>query len=318
MMNHTRTHLARLSALSVLIASGLAIAAPPAPPVRPTPPTSPDAPLRGPSVEDRAVPGVTPTFGEMEDKRMRAARVPMRVFLAAIRSLDAQDTPESLRLTPAQQEELASIETELRTAMRTMARDRKQNAQRPEPGERMRNRGPRPDADDGGDAPAQNERRRERVRRGDRAGAPAPEGMDDMRIMEGQRRERLERAMNAEASPEIEAVRVRAWAMLDEAQQDLVRAEIDIKMEEIRAEREARRGEGKPELSDENAPARERGRAVRQRLNQMSPEEILQRIDQLPPERRERALERFRRYLEEQEAADKPAPDMDEVEVPAP
>ncbi|MCA9283323.1 MAG: hypothetical protein KDA30_14935, partial [Phycisphaerales bacterium] len=91
MTKRTQRTLTRLSAFSVILAAGLAIAAPPTPPA--------DAPLRGPRVSDRDVPGHTAKFGEMDDKRMRAARVPMRVFLGSIHMLATDEAPEHLRLT---------------------------------------------------------------------------------------------------------------------------------------------------------------------------------------------------------------------------
>ncbi|MCA9282825.1 MAG: hypothetical protein KDA30_12350 [Phycisphaerales bacterium] len=341
MTKRTQRSLTRLSALSVIFAAGLAIAAPPSAPPG-APPT--DAPLRGPRVDDRDVPGHSANFGEMDDKRMRAARVPMRVFIGAIHMLATDEAPEGLRLTAEQDEQIKAIGEELREATRALARERERggaargDGEQPERG--ARNRAPRPDAAEGSDgAPPARDRARPNRRgpggpgaQGDemvpegnppqrrRAGRPAPDQVapEDMADREVMRREMAQRMMDFEPPQEIEALRVRAWEVLTEPQQEFVRAEIDRKMEEIRAEREARRDgrEGvEPGAAPQGAPGERR---MRDRMGQVSPEEILKRIEQLPPERRERALERFRRYLEEQESADKPAPDMDEVDVPTP
>lgn len=320
MMNHPNARLRRISALAVLLAAGAAIAAPPAP----SEPS--DAPLRGPRVQDRDVPGHTAKFGEMDDKRMRAARVPIRIFMASVKDLTSEETPAELRPTGAQQESIDAIEKEMGELQRSMMRQRRaaQGERGPDaavpgrPGappapddqQRPRQRPQRAqDADGMAPEGAPGPQRRQRVGPGAQDGAP-PVGDD-------KRRARAQEMMNFEPPPEVEALRVRAWEVLTEPQQEFVRERIQLRMEEVRARMQDRAGKGAPDAGPDgdNNPRADR---LRQRAQQMSPEEILALIEKLPPERQARALERFRRYLEQEMSADKPAPEMDEVEVPAP
>ncbi len=329
MMNRSVQHFVRLTALSVMFAAGLAVAAPPSDPNTPPPHRQPsDAPLGGPRVHDRDVPGHTAKFGEMDDKRMRAARVPIRIFMASVKDLTSEETPAELRLTGAQQESIDAIEKEMGEFQRSMARQR-----------RAENGGRAPDAKAPGrpDAPDQ-QRARQRPQRAQDADGMAPEGAPGPQrrqrvgpgvqdgappVADDKRRARAQEMMNFEPPPEIEAMRIRAWEVLTEPQQEFVRERIQQRMEEVRARMQERTPDGAPAAGPGPGAGPEgdqnpRAQRLRERAQQMSPQEILALIEKLPPERQARALERFRRYLEQEMGADKPAPEMDEVEVPAP
>jgi hypothetical protein len=77
-------------------------------PDNPPPPRPMDAPLGGPSVHDRDVPGVAGSFGDDTDgqKRKMANRIPPRVMRQALGAIMGEDAPEDIRATPEQREKI--------------------------------------------------------------------------------------------------------------------------------------------------------------------------------------------------------------------
>lgn len=74
---------------------------------------SEDAPLAGPTVESRELPGVREEYVESETSRAfgAAQRVPLQPFLQGLRELNTEETAAELRLTP---EQTAEIRDEVR------------------------------------------------------------------------------------------------------------------------------------------------------------------------------------------------------------
>lgn len=87
-------------------------------------PDDPTQLLRGPSVEDRDVPGVTEMFGEpprpgaQQQGQRREQPIRFQVFMKAMRALGDEDTPERLRPTPEQVEEVRAIARDFGKEMR--------------------------------------------------------------------------------------------------------------------------------------------------------------------------------------------------------
>lgn len=208
-------------------------------------------PLSGPKVESREVPGVDGQFGEGRRDKMRSGeRVPTRMFMGAIRSLESPETPEDLRLTDEQRDEIRDIAEEFRGAMqafRAEHRDELQALRDEAPG--RGGQGARGRADRGqrqGDGPPPNARGQGGPNgRGPRGGdAPPPpppgngadEGAPPPRPSPEQR-ERMAEIMKD--APKAEPYHTRMWAVLSEAQQVVVRERLE------KAMAEGPRGEGR-------------------------------------------------------------------------
>jgi hypothetical protein len=72
------------------------------------PPPPMDAPLGGPSVRDREVPGVAPRFGDDAggERRRMANRIPPKAMRQAMTVIMDEDAPDDLRATPEQRERI--------------------------------------------------------------------------------------------------------------------------------------------------------------------------------------------------------------------
>jgi len=79
-----------------------------------------EPPLRGPQVVDRMPPGSQSRFGGEEGgrDRMEQARIPHDLYLRAVLSLDAPETPEHLRLTEGQRLRIQELQEAFRRDMR--------------------------------------------------------------------------------------------------------------------------------------------------------------------------------------------------------
>ena len=98
-------------AMCLVISAGLACVAS-AQQDRPAPPAEGEKPvLRGPRVGGERPPGVREEFGgeKMGRDALPANRAPMREFLAAMMVLDGEDTPDPLRLSEQQHEQLREL-----------------------------------------------------------------------------------------------------------------------------------------------------------------------------------------------------------------
>src|SRR5258705_2286297 len=66
--------------------------------------------LKGPEVKDREVPGVRDRFAEGEaGKFMQRERMPLPVFVDALKVLTATDAPADIRATPQQEETVRGL-----------------------------------------------------------------------------------------------------------------------------------------------------------------------------------------------------------------
>lgn len=201
-----------------------------------------DAPLKGPQVKDRNVPGGKSKFGEGEKQRREGRPEPI-LFMAAIRGLGAEETPENVRASSDQVEKARAIFDEFREAERSYrdehAEEFRTLREQAGMGEMRRGRG-------GDDAGQPGERRR--PSREDRKEAKA-----DLTPEQQAAREKL-RELN-EKGPKFDDYQTKVWALLSAEQQTFVKG----RMEEIRKEVEAARAEGRrPNIGGmEERPRRE-------------------------------------------------------------
>jgi Spy/CpxP family protein refolding chaperone len=291
-----RTVAPRLIAAALLATAGFAFAPALAQPA--DEPDSPEAVLGGPEVEDRDAPGAA-TFGEpeMASREAREQRVPHRVFMGAIRGLASPEAPVGLELSDDQKSQIRAIEREHRDARRAFMRDhadelRALRGDRPPRGERGQ-RGERRGRDAGDGDPLSDPRRRPRGERGEAGGEDA----QALRDLMGR-------------GPDPTDAHTRIYALLTEEQRAFVddeierhRSEIDERIGRRKAEGLAERGLGRGGLAD------------------VDPETIRRRLEQLPPEVRQRVLQRLERVIDrelESAAPPPPPPSIDEVDVPPP
>jgi hypothetical protein len=224
-------------------------------------------PLSGPKVESREVPGVDDQFGEERGDRMRAReRVPTRMFLGAIRSLESPETPEDLQLSDEQRDQIRDIAEEFRGAMQAFRAEHREELaalrEKAPPGARGRGDGARRQGD--GPPPNQNGQRRGqgppdgRGPRADNAppppaprGAEAHDGPPPPPPPNAEARERLAELMKD--APKAEPYHTRMWAVLTEAQQVVVRERLDKELAD-RPMDGARRARGGPDSPDGRRP----------------------------------------------------------------
>ncbi len=229
--------------------------------------------LRGPSVDDRNLPGDRTRFGEpMETPRpgAMARPVPFRLFLAALRTLES--SPE-LTLAPEQSAAIRTIVEELQAEQRSFRREH---------GAELRELRWAAQLGD--------------QRRRGQGNAPRDAVSEEAQSA----RERLRELQRM--APGGGTHQARVWAVLDEPQQEHVRAEI------ARRQAEGDRDRLRERYGD--APAPSAG------SDDLRWEQLRARIDALPPERRERVLDLLSRVLDRAEGASPPPPAMDSVDVP--
>lgn len=307
-------------------------------------PTSP--PLRGPSVEDTSIPGTARAFATSADMagpqtRMLNREVPMGDFLAAIRSLGAPETPEDLRLTPAQREQFQAVVRDFTQAQREhmqahreelatlaptlgfdpseMGRAEQMFAQRLDQGQRRARRALDGQTDD--------------TMTPNAAGAPRPARAPEQIIREriGQnptpeQRAALDRLRQIrDSGPSMLEAQTLAWNILTQPQQQHAQTHLDQARQRVEAQRGemyvqemSRQIEGEMDRRTDAAPG-----SAAQRLHRL--------IDTLNPQEQEallRLLEtRLQGRLQELGGAARtrpgavrqpPPPSMDQVNVPAP
>lgn len=315
--------------------------------------------LKGPEVKERAVPGVVNTFGESQERRRMAERIPPEVLREALGVLTAEDAPEAIRATPEQEQQFRSVAERLRAATREyMAKHREELIEL------------RKDANLSGRGAQEIDRaigRRPGEARRDRA-ASAPEMDGDVadpmvdKVSEARQeaaRQRLREIMAG--APKIEDAMTRVWEGLSVAQREAVDAKLNEYRERETKRREemyvrqrvdarqpegapARPGVGRPGSDDmmmqqgEGAAPGERARPARPEqpvrpnaANAQRRERLMKLFDRLSPEQQEMLLERLenaardgalgparQRGQRQAPSTDKPAPGMDEVDVPRP
>jgi hypothetical protein len=333
--------------------SGLALAVPQSAESR-------DEPLlKGPEVKERAVPGVVNTFGESQERRRMAERIPPEVLREALGVLVGEDVPEAIRATPEQEQQFRSVAERLRAATREYMAKHREELIELRKDANLSGRGAQEIDRAIGRRPG--EARRERARGADEtdAAAAAPMMGEVSEAKQEAARQRLREIMAG--APKIEDAMTRVWEGLSEAQREAV----DAKLNEYR-EREAKRreemyvrqrvdsrqpegasarpGAGRPSGDDmmmqqgEGAAPGERARPARPEqpvrpnaANAQRRERLMRLFDRLSPEQQEMLLERLegaardgalgparQRGQRQAPSTDKPAPGMDEVDVPRP
>lgn len=247
-------------------------------------------PLSGPTVDETRVPGVVQQFGEGTDRIGMASRpIPQRIYEAIFRKLVGDETPEADRLTEDQQAALKEIRDDHEAAVREYTSEHQD--------ELRRIRRTLAAAGEGGmveeEAVASARRRGEEIRRG---------------------------------APSLAASQKLAWMVLTDRQHDIVEAELERYRERIaqrEAEEYAQRRIRQMEAESANAPPARPAAGTHPLLARFR-EELMA----LPPEERAEVLRSLRQMLGESDrrpasrlpesGRDKPAPAMDEVEVPEP
>ncbi len=296
------------------------------------PGSRPEAPLGGPPVVDRMPPGTQSSFtGEEGGRaRMEQARVPHDLFMRAVFSLDAPETPAHLRLTDGQRLRIQELEDAFRRDMRAhiekhagelrgqMRRDRA--VDRPgQPGERPEAlRQDRPDARPAPDArpgvaPGHRPEARPPQRRPDEPGArpearpearPVPQRAEPGAVRppmeEGERRVQAQRIAEIRRSgPQIADVEAKIWNLLTEEQH----AHVGARLEEARREIDARRDEAYREMMTDRLRAEREARGIEGgRPGGVDPDRrraVLEAVErgELPAELLERLPERARERL---------------------
>jgi hypothetical protein len=258
-------------------------------------------PLSGPPVKSDRPAHLQDRFSEGGggDKRgpMNDRGVPIRAYMDIIAKLRAGDTPANLRLSDEQQKKIEAIAEEFRQSVRAYA-----EKMRDEPGA-----GPRP-------APP----REQGAKPGDPQ--PTPPGGEGKRP----NRERAEEFRRNGPKP-LDA-EVKIWALLTEPQQKFVDGEV----QKLRQEMEQRQSEqyvqrrlrqrqpgepnqpGQPPAAGPGQPPPGDAAAPRERYRR-----IMERLQQLPPEERDRILQRLEAELDRRagQTGQPPAPRPDQ---PAP
>lgn len=316
----------------------------------------PDHPpvLEGPRADRPKPPGIGGDFGGGErigKDRIARRPAPMRSFFTAIQVLDREDTPDALRLSEQQHEQIESIMSEQRRQMRAQVesqmRERAPIAQgrgpegrsAQEPGPRARRNAP-PD----GERPAnvEGERRQrpqpspEAAREGapDRRAEGEPKGPPQQRPARPERpaadrpdgpRPAPARGPNPELEQRIRAqadeVQTRLWSVLNDAQRVVVRQEIDrIEAEGMDADLDRRveqylnkRREG----AKQGGPAPEQG-GPGARMSPEARQEIARRLSEMSPEERREAVEKMRARMQRERTRGepKPPPSIDDLRDP--
>lgn len=280
------------------------------------------APLKGPSGDDKSVPGETRKFGGPGgDRKERAAQMPVRhpMFMQALDVLRGDKAEESVRLTAEQDEKIAGIDRDMKA---------KAEAFRAEHGEEIRGLVSKLTPEDkrrfaallgqmgqpgrgerakGAGRPAAGQREGVKRPNAERASKPA-EGDDAMMqtpdaASAEQAREKLRTLM--ETAPRPEDAHKAIFGVLTEAQRPLVQAEI----ERMRKEMEQRAAEGGKQFDREKERA---GRKLDKKEGEAMeggaptsiddpriPERMRERLKNLPEDQQQAALKRLWARLQE-------------------
>lgn len=333
---HTRRHGSTASQIHAsLIAAMLAFAGL-ASTVSAEPPPPPDRkhahPLGGPGVDDVNLPGKGRQFAQgMDMDRKPAGRANGHAIMQTLRSLGGEDTPDDLRLTDDQQEQIRVIADDFREQMRDFRDQHKDEFQklrdaagRPERGPRE-GRGERgaPDRDDNDmrTGPQNADAQRD-------DNAPPPPRQREGRRGPGPRAERNEPSADQKAArqqlrdlmskgPKVEDFQARLWDVLTPAQRELANQRLEAFRDQAppREGQRRRDREGRPDMqgddNNQRGPrAADDDRAERRRQAMQDPERrdrmierLRERMDTMSPEDRERAQRRLDRMLDDNDDA---------------
>ncbi|MCC6949875.1 MAG: hypothetical protein IT433_00360 [Phycisphaerales bacterium] len=276
------------------------------------------APLKGPSGDDKSVPGETRKFGGPGgDRKERAAQMPVRhpMFMQALGILRGDKAGESVRLTAEQDEKIAGIDRDMKA---------KAEAFRAEHGEEIRGLVSKLTPEDkrrfaallgqmgqpgrgggegakGAGRPAAGQRKGVKRPNAERANKPAEGDDATMQTSDAaaaeQAREKLRTLM--ETAPRPEDAHKAIFGVLTEAQRPLVQTEI----ERMRKEMEQRAAEGGKQLDREKERAGRKldkkeaeameGAAPTSIDDPRIPERMRERLKKLPEDQQQAALKRL-------------------------
>jgi hypothetical protein len=300
-----------LAACCGLAASTISLADPP--------PPAQDELLRGPAIQDRDVPGASGTFSEPTDRAGKRAagakgdpRMRHRAFMDALRSLEGDEVAPDLQLTTDQRTKIDAIDAELRAAAESFKSTHQADidALREKVGE-VRGKG--------ADKRAGNNAGKGKGRtRADRADTPpsADAAMTDESTRNADiaaAREQL-KALRASA-PNPEDFHTRIWAVLSAPQQALVQSRLDDD-----SQPSPRGVEDSPRRGEAGPPQADRVRGAAPPPDPARFDRLMERFHALPPDAQARIIERIEEMLSRMEnrRGPRPAPSMDDVDVPPP
>lgn len=308
-----------------------------------------DGALRGPRVRETRVPGQESrlTDGQMQGRPIADGMKRHAAFIQALRMLGSGRAGEDLQLTEDQIVKLRKMEQSFRSSAKQFAQQRGLDQQDQSDKPRDRARGPqqrdgrrqmddqprrgqevdRPRQRDQAQRPAERRRQRDQLqrptdRRPQREEAQRPRDAKPS-DMERPRQKADGRPQDAtrnrsEIATKIANHEKRMLLVLTDAQRQALRKY----MVQMRKEETQRRMD---EAVPERREQRERGaqqRDGKERLIDRIPPRMRQRLENLPPEERQRVIERLRERIEsgefDQRMEPKPRPAMDEVDVPPP
>lgn len=200
--------------------------------------------LRGPSTDDKTVPGAAGSFGPSSDPNARErARAQAEAFNRALESLMAPTAPAAARLTPQQVETVTIARRELEAAEAKFRRDNAdelralRDIRRSKPGQPAPAGAAPPNAPDAmAPAPTPAPDRR--------TGAPGASGATGARAAQSpeERAAMMERLRALEdRRPSPAAYQAKVWGALTDVQQGALRAEMDKIADEMMARREAQK-----------------------------------------------------------------------------
>jgi hypothetical protein len=255
--------------------------------------------LRGPRVQERRAPGTEQSFGPEDRRRAAESAVRLRAFMGALRSLNAPDVPESLRLSDEQaraireifasRRELAAPPTDARPDQAPGATDRAPRSD--DRAARPSDRAPR--TTDRADRPS--DRAQRSTDRPDRVTDRAPQNRarpdQPADSTPGPRADRrtMADAPGDAMSTDPSRVQTEIWGLLNEKQREHVAAEMERRRDQRERERlearmAARAPADAPGRPDRAAPSifDEMPARLRERLAAMTPEQrqaLWSRID---------------------------------------
>ncbi|MGD9690594.1 MAG: hypothetical protein AB7K52_12990 [Phycisphaerales bacterium] len=261
--------------------------------------------LKGPSVQDREVPGTVGQFaGTPESGKFRPREVRPQVFMEALMSALGPDAPESIRASDQQREQLRALSGEFRKRVQAYMAEHRADFEKLGTDARRNRR----DKDAGKNEDRMNDAERESDRPSEETIARAKALRDGM--------------------PSASDLYTKVWEVLSAEQ----RAAVEARLEALHHEKAVQEGrdyvkrriqknqpvQGQaPGLSKERgkfAPGRAKGEqendaAIRERLPAELRERLLRAFERLSPEERENLLNRLeQRFREREGRSDDAAP----------
>ncbi|MGQ0626627.1 MAG: hypothetical protein ACT4PL_00820 [Phycisphaerales bacterium] len=284
--------------------------------------------LGGPPVRETRVPGERGSFGDGANKLRRegANEIPHPAFMRAINAALGEGAPEDVRVSPEIRAQIMAINDEFSAAQREYFGKNKGDLEKLRPGaiKESRTQGKKPGKD------ATNN------------GAPAMDG-DGMSPAEREAMAEKVRTLRMNA-PQATDAHKKIWGLLNEKQQaaaqvklDEIKAKLKSELDEKYVEREKAKLERENAAKEAAKTGRPGGDAPPKRPAAASPggadperrERLLRLFERLSPEQREQLLQRLeglangnaparqgKRGGPEPEGDKKPAPNMDEINVP--